>query len=65
MNEVIIDGVDVSKCEYHQDNNRSKYPKRQFTNMCYRFPYDNCENKPFCIFKIISRIKGVLKWMKY
>ena len=57
----IIDGCDVSKCKHNIENNGSYHQGLyQYTNMCYKLPYDNCENKPFCWYKIIARIKRAI-----
>ncbi len=62
--EIIIDKCNVANCRYYMENNGVYYQSLyQYTNMCYKKPYDNCENKPFCWHKIIERVKGVLKWI--
>lgn len=59
--KIIIDDCDVSKCKYYTENNGVYHQGLyQYTNMCYKLPYDNCENKPFCWYKIIAKIKRVI-----
>ena len=59
--EIIIDDCNVSKCKYYTENNGVYHQGLyQYTNMCYKPPYDNCENKPFCCYKIITRIKRAI-----
>lgn len=56
--QIIIDGCNVSNCKYYIEDNGVEYQGLyQYTNMCYKLPYDNCENKRFCWHKIISKIK--------
>lgn len=63
--QIIIDGVDVSNCKYYIEDNGVEYQGLyQYTNMCYKLPYDNCENKRFCWHKIISKIKEYLANIK-
>lgn len=62
--EIIIDKCNVANCRYYMENNGVYYQcLYQYTSMCCKKPYDNCENKPFCCHKIIERVKGVLKWI--
>lgn len=62
--EIIINKCNVANCKYYVEDNGVKYQDLyQYTNMCYKKPYDNCENKPFCCHKVTGRVKGVLKWL--
>ena len=62
--QIIVDGCNVSNCKYHVENNGAEYQVLyQYTNMCYKLPYDNCENKPFCRYKIMVKIKWMFKWL--
>lgn len=62
--EIIIDKCNVADCKYYVEDNGVKYQGLyQYTNMCYKEPYDNCENKPFCWHKTIGRMKRVFKWL--
>ena len=59
--EIIINKCNVINCKYYVENNGVEYQGLyQYTDMCYKLPYDNCENKPFCWYKIVERIKRVL-----
>ena len=61
--EIIINKCNVANCKYYVENNGIEYQGlHQYTNMCYKEPYDNCENK-FCWHKVIGRVKGTLKWL--
>lgn len=61
--QIIIDDCNVSNCKYYMENNGVKYQVLyQYTNMCYKQPYDNCENKPFCWYKLVTRIKRIFKY---
>lgn len=61
--QIIIDGCNVSNCKYYMENNGVEYQGLyQYTNMCYKLPYDNCENKPFCWHKLATRIKRIFKY---
>ena len=63
--QIIIDGVDVYNCKYYMKNNGVEHQGLyQYANMCYKLPYDNCENKRFCWHKIISKIKEHLANIK-
>lgn len=60
--QIMIDGCNVSNCKYYMENNGVEYQGLcQYTNMCYKQPYDNCENKPFCWHKLVTRIKRIFK----
>ena len=62
--EIIIDKCNVANCKYYMENNGIYYQGLyQYTNMCYKEPFDNCENKPFCWHKIMGRIKWMFKWL--
>ena len=62
--EIIIDKCNFTNCKYYVENNGIEYQGLyQYTNMCCKEPYDNCENKSFCWYKIIERIKKALKWI--
>lgn len=64
-NKPIIDGIDVSKCKYFvEDNGVYHQGLYQYTDMCYKLPYDFCENKRFCWHKIISKIKRIFRYGK-
>lgn len=61
---IMIDNIDVSKCKYFVENNGVYHQGLyQYTNMCFKLPYDNCENKRFCWHKIISKIRRMFKWI--
>lgn len=61
--QIIIDGCNISNCKYYMENNGVEYHGLyQYTNMCYKQPYDNCENKPFCWYKLVTRIKRIFKY---
>ena len=63
--EIIIDKCNVANCKYHMENNGIYYQGLyQYTNMCYKEPFDNCENKPFCWHKIMGRMKWMFKWLR-
>lgn len=63
--EIIIDECNVANCKYHIENNGIYYKGLyRYTNMCYKEPFDNCENKPFCWYKIISKIKRIFRYGK-
>lgn len=63
--EIIIDKCNVVNCKYYMENNGIYYKGLyRYTNMCYKEPFDNCENKPFCWYKIISKIKRILRYGK-
>lgn len=63
--QIIVDGCNVSNCKYYMENNGVKHQGLyQYTNMCYKPPYDNCENKPFCWHKLVTRIKRIFKYDK-
>lgn len=66
MSRIEIDGCDVANCKYYVENNGVEHHGLyQYTNMCYKLPYDNCENKPFCIHKIKERIKEPFRSVNY
>lgn len=59
--KIIIDDCNVSDCKYYVENyGVFRQGLYQYTNMCCKLPYDNCENKAFCWHKIIARIKRVV-----
>ena len=61
--QIIIDDCNVSNCKYYMENNGVEYQGLyQYTNMCYKQPYDNCENKLFCWHKLVTRIKRIFKY---
>lgn len=61
--QIMIDGCNVSNCKYYMENNGVEYQGLyQYINMCYKQPYDNCENKPFCWHKLVTRIKRIFKY---
>ena len=63
--QIIVDGCNVYNCKYYMENNGVYYQSLyQYTNMCCKKPYDNCENKPFCWHKIISKIKRIFRYGK-
>lgn len=49
MLEIIIDGVDVCKCE-------NFYAKPAYDNLCYK-ECDGCEKHPNCVYKQLKRLK--------
>ena len=60
--EIIIDKCNVANCKYHMENNGIYYQGLyQYTNMCYKEPFDNCENNKesfvgyYC--KIIQKVR--------
>ena len=60
--EIIIDNCNVCNCKYYAENNGVEYQGLyQYTDMCYKLPYDNCQNKPFCWYKIITKIKRIIQ----
>lgn len=62
--EIITNKCNVANCKYYVEDNGVKHQDLyQYTDMCYKEPYDYCENKPFCWHKTIERVKGVLKWI--
>lgn len=66
MEEIKIDGCEVANCKYYVGNNGVEHQAvYQYTNMCYKKPYDNCENKPYCIHKIKERIKEIFRSVNY
>ena len=49
---IIIDGVDVSECEFYQIEANELYPKAQY---CGSMRNTFCENEPNCYFKQLQR----------
>ena len=56
--ETIIDGVDVSECEYYQIEANELYPKAQY---CGSMRNTFCENEPNCYYKQLKRLQETLK----
>lgn len=50
--QIIIDGVDVSKCEFHQIEANELYPKAHY---CGSIKNTFCEDNPNCYFKQLQR----------
>lgn len=63
--QIIIHGCNVSNCKYYMENNGVEHQGlHQYSNMCYKQPYDNCDNKSFCWHKLVTRIKRIFKYDK-
>ena len=52
--EIIIDGVDVSGCEFYQIAENELYPKAQY---CGSMRTTFCENEPNCYYKQLKRLE--------
>lgn len=64
-NKVIINNCNVANCKYYVENNGVEYQGlHQYTDMCYKEPYDFCEAKPLCFHKIITRIRNIINKIK-
>lgn len=50
----VIDGVDVSGCEYYQIEANELYPKAQY---CGSMRNTFCENEPNCYYKQLKRLE--------
>ena len=65
MSEIIICKCNVANCKYYVEDNGVEYQGLyQYTDMCYKEPYDFCYNKPFCWHKIKERLKRFIRWAK-
>lgn len=61
MDKVIIDGVDVSGCEFYQIEANELYPKAQY---CGSMRNTFCENEPDCYYKQLQRAKAEIEELK-